>query len=240
MDIKRNGRFTSSEIYKLMANGKAKDTIGTPFYSYCEEVYFEIRLGRRLDNETSAKPTSWGNLVERQAFDCLGYEYELVSKDTIIYNSPEFSEWWAGTPDLKKNEDTICDVKCPMTLKSFCTFYECDNIDDVRIKHKDGEKYYWQLVSNSILTGCKNAELIIYAPYKNEIADIKELASNYDGDQNKVAWINWSNDDDLPYLENGGYYKNIKTITFDVPEYDKIALENRVRLAIKEVQNKLK
>lgn len=31
MDIKRNGRFTSSEIYKLMANGKAKDTIGTPF-----------------------------------------------------------------------------------------------------------------------------------------------------------------------------------------------------------------
>lgn len=223
-----------------MSNGKAKDSIGAPFYTYCKEVYFETRLGRRLDNETNAKPTSWGNLVEQQAFDTLGIEYALVSKDTIVHHSPEFSDWWAGTPDLLKNEDTICDVKCPMTLNSFCTFYECQTIGDVRTNHKDGEKYYWQLVSNAILTGCKYAELIIYVPYYYELVQVRELANNYNGDQNKVAWINWASDDDLPYILEDGYYKNLKIIHFEVPESDKTALENRMRLAISEVKSMLK
>ena len=180
MDNNRNGRFTSSQIYRLMSNGRTKDSIGSPFYSYCKDVYFETLLGRRLDNETNAKSTSWGNLVELQAFDKLGIEYDLVSKNTIVHKSHNFSEWWAGTPDLIKNEDTICDVKCPMTLNSFCTFYDCNTIEDAINTHKDAEKYYWQLVSNSILTGCKYAELIIYVPYYYELVEIRDLLKSID------------------------------------------------------------
>ena len=128
MDKIRNGRFTSSGISALTSNGKAKGTFGKPFFTYVEEKYFETKLKRRLDNESNAKPTSWGKLVERHVFDQLGTEYNLVSKDTIVHPTIEL---WAGSPDLEKYDDgkTVCDIKCPMTLNSFCTFYECTTID---------------------------------------------------------------------------------------------------------------
>ncbi len=238
MDKIRNGRFTSSGISALMSSGKAKGTFGKPFYTYVEEKYFETKLLRRLDNESNAKPTSWGKLVERHAFDQLGTEYNLVSQETIVHPSIEL---WAGSPDLEKYDEgkTVCDIKCPMTLKSFCTFYECETIEEVRDKHKDGEDYYWQLVSNSILLNTKYAELIIYVPYYYELVQIRELANNYDGDQNKVAWINWAGDDDLPYIPEESEYKNLKVIRFEVPESDKKALTERVNAAISEIQKML-
>ena len=238
MDKIRNGRFTSSGISALMSSGKAKGTFGKPFYTYVEEKYFETKLLRRLDNESNAKPTSWGKLVERHAFDQLGTEYNLVSQETIVHPSIGL---WAGSPDLEKYDEgkTVCDIKCPMTLKSFCTFYECETIEDVRDKHKDGEDYYWQLVSNSILLNTKYAELIIYVPYYYELVQIRELANNYDGDQNKVAWINWAGDDDLPYIPEESEYKNLKVIRFEVPESDKKALTERVNAAISEIQKML-
>lgn len=238
MDKIRNGRFTSSGISALMSSGKAKGTFGKPFYTYVEEKYFETKLLRRLDNESNAKPTSWGKLVERHAFDQLGTEYNLVSQETIVHPSIGL---WAGSPDLEKYDTgkTVCDIKCPMTLKSFCTFYECETIEEVRDKHKDGEDYYWQLVSNSILLNTKYAELIIYVPYYYELVQIRELANNYDGDQNKVAWINWAGDDDLPYIPEESEYKNLKVIRFEVPESDKKALTERVNAAISEIQKML-
>jgi hypothetical protein len=57
------------------------------------------------------------------------------------------------------------------------------------------------------------------------------MASNYDGDQNKIAWINWSEDNDLPFLVEGGHYKNLNIIRFEVPEFDKKLLTERVKEA---------
>lgn len=234
----RVGRFTSSAISALMSNGKTKDTYGKPFYTYVRKKYFETKLGRRIDNETNARPTSWGKLVEKQAFELLGTEYNLVSQETITH--PTINAW-SGSPDLEKFDEgkTVCDIKCPMTLESFCTFYECETIEQVREQHKDGEDYYWQLVSNSILLDTKYAELIIYVPYQEELETIREAARNFDGDQNKIAWVNWANDEDLPYLIPGIFYKNLKTIRFEVPESDKIALTQRVKAAITELDRML-
>ena len=231
----RAGRFTSSKIAALMSNGKVKGTFGKPALTYIKEKLFETKLGRRLDNETNARATSWGNLVEDIAFEQLSTGYKKVSQETIQHPTIEN---WSGSPDLIKYDDglTVGDIKCPMTLKSFCTFYECENIDEVREMHDDGEKYYWQLVSNSILLGTKCAELIIYVPYQDELETIREAARNYDGDQNKIAWINWANDEDLPYLIRGIYYKNIKVIRFEVPQSDKDALTERVNAACKELK----
>lgn len=120
------------------------------------------------------------------------------------------------------------DIKCPFTLKSFCNFADCKTIEEVREKHDSGENYFWQLVSNAILTGAKWAELIFYVPYQDELSEIRDMASNYEGDQNKVAWIQWATDEDLPYLIKGGHYKNLNVIQFEVTEADKAALTERV------------
>ncbi len=65
----------------------------------------------------------------------------------------------------------------------------------------------------------------------------RELASNYDGDANKVAWINFASDEDLPYLIREGKYKNIYIFNFEIPAEDKHFLETRVIQASKLLDN---
>lgn len=215
----RIGNFTSSENFRLI-NPKPRET-------YIEEKNLERKLQRSLNSEASGRPTSWGSLVEARCFDLLGLEYKISSQETIQHTKYPY---WVGSPDGEKFDEgkTVFDIKCPYTLKSFCELADCKTIQEVRYNHKDGEKYYWQLVSNAVLTNSKYAELIIYCPYQRELEDIRELASNFDGDQNKVAWIGFSVDDDLPYLIEGGHYKNLYIIRFEVPIEDKELLEDEI------------
>ncbi len=218
----RCGNFTSSEIVRLIGAKTAA--------TYIEEKNMERRLGRSISEEISAKPLSWGEIVEKQVFDIIGTEYRLCSTETIRH--PEI-EYWCGSPDAQKFDEgnTIVDVKSPHTLKSFCQLVDCKTIEEIRSTHQYGEKYFWQLVSNAILTGSKYAELIVYMPYLSELEAIRELCRNYDGNQNRFAWINFSTDDELPYLIEGGYYKNLNVIRFHVSDFDKELLTERVKAA---------
>lgn len=233
----RVGRFTSSEIYKLLSIAKDGVSFGKPAQTYIEEKNMERRLGRALNVESNARPLTWGNLVERRVFELLGTEYRLCSSETLAHR--EYGGIWAGSPDLIKYDEgqTVVDIKCPITLKSFCKFADCANIEEIRTNHPDGEDYYWQLISNAIITGSKYAELIVYCPYQSELSAIRDMASNYEGDQNKVAWINWADDSELPYLPDRGYYKNIYTFRFEVSEQDKQLLTDRVIAASKLLTN---
>lgn len=223
----RAGRFTSSEIGALMANGKKEGSFGALALTYISETNMERRLGRSLDNEINAKGTTWGNLLEGHVFEMIGLEYSTISKQTVVHPDLDF---WSGTPDsiCYGQENTVVDVKCPLTLKSFCTFvdaWERGGINAIREEHKDGEKFYWQLVSNACLTGCNWGELIVYAPYKSELDQIRKLSEFNEGN---ARWIFYALDNDLPWLPDGGYYKNLNKFRFPIPEADKIALHNRV------------
>ena len=97
----------------------------------------------------------------------------------------------------------------------------------LQLKEIKGDKYYWQLVSNAILSNSKYAELIVYCPYASEIQSIK---SNAEGQPN-YYFIWAANDEDLPYINNDGYYKNLNIIRFEVPETDKQLLTEKVNKA---------
>lgn len=227
----RNGNFTSSEIMRLTTNGKSKGSFGAPFYSYIEEKKMERRLGRSLSEDIFAKPTSWGDLCEGRVFPLLGDEYKPCSKVTLSHPT---IDCWKGTPDAIKL-DTVVDIKCPKTLKSFCILVDSwakGGIDLVRNNHDDGEKFYWQLVSNAILTKSKYAELIVYCPYHSELIAIRELAQNFDGEkQNRFMWIALAYDDELPFVVDGGFYKNLNVMRFEIPVEDKMFLHSRVEQA---------
>jgi hypothetical protein len=94
------------------------------------------------------------------------------------------------------------------------------------------KNFYYQLVSNAILTDCNYAELIVYAPYKSELEIIRELARNIDvANPFKFKWISDASDDELPFLIDGGHYKNVNIMRFEVPFLDKQFLTERVLLA---------
>lgn len=245
----RVGNITSSEIVALTSVGKRdmtpqemeaskvvdpkskRKTIDSGFgkaaLTYIAECNMERRLGRSISEKTFSKATSWGNFVEDIAFNKLGTAYKMCSSETILHPT---IDCYGGSPDCEKFDEgkTVVDIKCPFTLKSFCTFIDAGSMGAIREQHDDGEKYYWQLVSNSILTGAKYAELIIFCPFKSELEYIKRVAYNQDAEDKKTSWIHFANDSELPYLMDEGYYKNINVFRFEVPKSDKDRLLNLV------------
>lgn len=232
----RIGSFTSSKIGDLMTNGRKQGELGAPAKTYIAEKNMERRLQRSINTESNARPLSWGLLLEQHVFGILGLEYQLVSQQTIVH--PEY-HFWAGSPDANKFDEggTVVDIKAPITLKSFCQLVDpiYDGLEGleamaaVRKNHKSGDNYYWQLVSNGILTGSKYAELIVYAPYKSELDIIRNFANEHEiQNEDKYYWISRAADDELPYLPDSGFYKNINIIRFEIPTEDIEALTERV------------
>lgn len=232
MSPQRIGNFTSSEIGKLMSNGRSAGSIGAPFYTYIDETNMERRLGLPLDREIDARATSWGSLCEKRVFKLLDIEYRPLFSETFRHPAIDY---WLGTPDVFKNYNTVSDIKAPITRKSFCQlvdpYYEKEKlihegltIEAARNNHQKGDEYFYQILSNGIITGRNIGELIVYMPYKDELDEIRKMA---DGDS-KFYWIQFATDEELPYLVRGGHYKNLNVISFDILQRDKDALTERV------------
>jgi hypothetical protein len=216
-NVLRNGNFTSSEIVALTAMGNAPGSIGKPFYTYVEECNMERRLGRSLTKDSNARATSWGNLGEKRVFDILPTTYQLFGDTTLIH--PQV-DCWVGSPDVTREQHwkkIVGDVKCPYTLDSFCSLvdphmkygrvmYNALTIEAVRANNpKEGEKYYWQLVSNAILTDSDEGELIVYCPYLDELGEMRTLASVAPVEEMYLYyWVVNALDVELPYLVRHG------------------------------------
>jgi hypothetical protein len=240
--MSRYGNFTSSNIYKLMSNGKKAGELGKPALTYIEEKRWEIKLGRNMQKEQGGRPTSWGTYIEARV-------YEMLSTDYILQSDVRYShktiEHWTGAPDMVRIlTPVVCDIKAPYSLKVFCRKADIILKNDLEAFKDEFPENYWQLVSNAILiesvTGkpINTAELIIYLPYLKELIEIKEDIQHLDEvDKNKVAWLNWANDDELPYLIEGNYYKNLYVFQFEIPSEDKQLLTERVKFAVSLLKN---
>jgi hypothetical protein len=244
----RIGKITSSEIVDLTTNGRAKDTFGAPFYNYIDECIMERFFKHKLENESDIKAFSWGKLCEIVVHDLLSTDYVMQCDETIQH--PTISEW-CGTPDATKwiNNvcDTVSDTKCPLTRKGFYNLvkflYDFDGlnvtlkekidgnevIQEIRKSSKEGEKYYWQLVSNSIILDARFAELIVFMPYIEDLEEIKDYNRTLD----EPYWlVERAKDGELPYLYKESGIQNINIIRFEVPQDDKEFLTERVLKAI--------
>lgn len=213
----RVGNFTSSQIYNLLAVGKDRVSFGAPALTYIDETNISREVGRSVSNDASSKEMAWGSMLEGYVYDkYLWTEYSPVFTETTIHPDIDF---WAGSPDVVSNSVSrkVGDIKCPFTLKSFVHFARCKDIAEVRELHKDGEKYYWQLVSNAAILGCDLAELIIFCPHKTELDVIRERCL----DNDEWSQLYYKSDGELPYLIEGvSIYGSLVRFEFEVPKDD--------------------
>lgn len=245
-NIARTGNFTSSEIVALLGFGE-KGRKGDAAITYIQECNMERRLGRSLTDEVNARPLMWGKIGEIVVFFYLPLDYTLTSDQTIVH--PEYS-FWAGSKDGHKL-NTVFDIKSPYTHKSFCQLVQplydglegmdamnairngyTDNNGMYHAKHKDGDKFYAQLVSNACIDNVDYAELIVFMPYRSQLDAFRKIATEVPTDQlYKYYFIAMGQDDELPFLIDGGYYNNINTIRFKIPDEDRELLTKKVREA---------
>lgn len=212
--------------------------LGTAAMTYIKQTNWERRAGRSMSQTSWSKETAWGKMLESRVFDILGGSYKRLDMDGSLLH-PRI-DYWTGTPDGEKykllEREKVAEVKCPFTLNSFFTFADCKDIAEVRDKHPDGEKYYWQCVSNGSMLGLDKAELIIYCPFEDELEDIVKDAQ-FAADIRTEKWIERCTSSELPYLIRNKSYNNIIVFDFDIPQADKDYLESRVIEAGKQLIN---
>lgn len=237
----RIGRFTSSNMHKLMSNNKDKSSFGVPGLTYINEKKLELKMGRSLSIEKYSRSTLWGHFLEQRVHDMLPKEYESIGKVTLQHQT---IKEWSGSPDNRNLIHSIVgDTKC-FEPKAFAEYV--DNLTEAIGKSTlEGQtdffkeqhpEEYWQLISNAIITGMKYIEAIVYMPYESELKEIAQEAEDYDNfDQYKYKFIADCaaySKSELPYLPDNGYYRNINRFLFEVPKKDVDLLTGRVLKAI--------
>ena len=216
----RLGNFTSSNIYRLLGINSTKAVERKKALTYIEEVNIERELGISIGTDTDARPIQWGSHCEAFAFAETDLKYTMTSDITIVH--PDIP-YWAGSPDGHCS-DAVLDFKCPSTRKSFFKLVAGENIYSMidgfsrsgaqYSDHPEGEKYYWQLISNAILMNKPFGELIVYMPKLSDLKLIKEKAKDL------YNWIYYAADIELPHLPDNCIIKPLNTIRFEIPQKD--------------------
>lgn len=239
----RWGKFTSSNVYKLIKEGRGKEEFSAPGLTYIQEKAIERKMQSCLDGGAHTQSLAWGNFMELMVYSILGVQYQISSKETTLH--PKYGKFWSGSKDLftVNNEtgemESIAEIKC-YQKKNFALYTDCLLKKDIELFKNEFPKEYWQIVSNACLENVEIGEAISYMPYVSEAEEIKQMAFDYDGaDQWKYKFIQDLPVEDLPFIPDGGYYKNINKFAFIVPQEDKDFLETRILLAEEKIKEYL-
>lgn len=156
---KRIGRFTSSEIHRLM--GVKSLGVGKPLdqkaQTYIYEKLGELMTG--MGKEVNSKATQWGTDCEPEAKDALEAFNKCKMKECEFTIDTE-RHYYGGSPDgyinLNGNECVI-EIKCPYSLDGqIYNIRACDNLMDMY------PELYYQLQSNMYLLGLQYGLFITY------------------------------------------------------------------------------
>jgi hypothetical protein len=228
----RSGHFTSSMAYKLIKKGTGNKEFSAPGLTYIQEKQIERRMQSCLDGGAHTQTLAWGNFMELMVYSVLGLDYQISSKETTLH--PVFGDFWSGSKDLytenpkTKKMESIAEIKC-YQKKNFALYTDCILKKDTEIFKKDFPKEYWQIISNALINEVEIGEAISFMPYVSEAEAIKEMANDYEGaDQWRYKFIRDLPVADLPFIPDGGYYKNINKFAFIIPQEDRELLEARM------------
>ena len=270
----RFSTFSSSNIYRLTGLGtremtpeeilehkkensksrkktiKHRDTPNDQFYNYVKEKKREAKLKREINTKAYTRPIIWGIVCELYVFEKkLGLEYSNMNKvGRLIHGEIEN---WTGIPDtFQKTKKIVGDIKCPSSLIKFCDLIE-NHQQSVEIFKENHFDYYWQLVSNTILTGEDKSESIFFVPYLRDLEEIGDFVDNLPQEElpKDLEWFqiqfiseeiksyleNGKMPMSIPYLPNDSEYKSFNSFVFDIPQEDIDFLTERVKKAVEEL-----
>lgn len=159
--LARMGKFTSSQIYRLMKSGRGKDEyFGKVAYSYIGETVSEILTGERKD--FSSKATEWGHRWEPSARE--RYEFETGRKVTLtgFVQDPKF-DYVGGSPDGLVGAFGQIEIKCPHSSDVHLKYLQIKSYADFESAVKDNG-YDWQIQNNMRVVGSEWCDFVSFDP----------------------------------------------------------------------------
>jgi hypothetical protein len=165
--LERLGKFTASEIHKLMQKGRAKDQ----YFGETAHTYIKGRLAEILTQEPCVQldglaAIEWGNSNEIDAV--LTFEKHTgLTVDYFGKGNPKFfpyekqPDWAGGSPDGLIGESGVIEVKCPYNSTHHITHLLISTPQDLK---KEKPDYYGQIQFNMLCTGRENGYFVSYDP----------------------------------------------------------------------------
>lgn len=167
----RSGKFTPSELHKLMTEPKVKsDLLSVGGITYVKEKVAETLITEFTnESEFTNAATAWGNSYEDEAISIFA---DLTDTEIIKPGFIERDENFGGTPDgIAADGSFGIEVKCP-----YNPIIHLDNLvlDPLDFK-KARKEYYYQIQGYAILTGITDWYFISYDPRQQDPFKLRYL-----------------------------------------------------------------
>lgn len=162
----RSGRFTASEIWKLMVPPKTKlavdaGELSETALSYVNDKVAEVMTGQ-CKQQGYAFPLVWGTEKEPEAIA------EFIARTGYGYQKVGFfpyTDHAGGSPDGFVGDNDIIEVKCPYDSGVQIDYLMLtDQYDLKRMKREN----YWQCQANLLFTGKEQCHFVTFDPRMKE------------------------------------------------------------------------
>lgn len=172
----RLGRFTGSQVGRLMKSGRGKDDIfSKDALAYINEVVAERLLNPSvvmvddlfeeylLQVTASSKALAWGNDQEMNA---RGMYVSITKRKVTSCGAIQFCNYFADSPDGLCIEDNgAIEIKCPQNKTH--TDYLASVHDAESLKAIKPE-YYWQCMAHMTVSGADWCDWMSYCPFSKK------------------------------------------------------------------------
>jgi len=152
----RRGKFTASEVYKLMGI----KGLGKTGESYIFEKAVEVVYGVDYDDNFTSFDMQRGIELEPVAFDQFAenhaYDFWDVQKSSVF----TYEDYAGASPDGLVNEDAVLEIKCPKPAKLFGLIK--DGIDGI------DSQYFIQMQMQMLCSGRNKAYFFNFAYYNDQ------------------------------------------------------------------------
>lgn len=156
----RLGKFTSSELGRLMTYEDKINELPKGALTYIEEKVLEILTDGQSVKKLSNDSTERGNEKELEAISVFEKKYDVKCYATgPDQQFIQLYSYFGGTPDGLITEEDIIEVKCPDCKTHLFRIKNIKSQEDFK-KHEKG--YYWQIQGNLLASGRKRCFFIDY------------------------------------------------------------------------------
>lgn len=181
----RLGKFTSSEIWKLMGNGRVK---GNPFsqtaMTYIKTKAAELITGERTP-DVNSNAIEYGRSMESEAFEVFNRllpDLGAVHYGISVPKFYEYGDFAGGSPDGETGlDEAVIEIKCPYNSTNHIVHLLLNDGNDLKAECED---YYWQVQANMLFTGRHKAYFISYDPrvvkFEHRIKVLEVYADEHD------------------------------------------------------------
>ena len=184
----RLGKFTGSQVGRLMKSGRGKDEyFGKDAIAYINEVMSERLLNRSvvemddlfeeylLQVTPTSKAMTWGNDQEMNARG-LYANYNKVKVTSC--GAVRHSAYFASSPDGLVMEQNGCiEIKCPMPKTHTEYLVSVHNADELKAIKPE---YYWQCMAHMACTGAEWCDWMSYCPFSRKPLHVVRIERNED------------------------------------------------------------